>query len=991
MQIKDITIFGYGKMQNVTFENLGMLRVFYGENEAGKSTIMSFIHSLLFGFPTKQQNENRYEPKTRSAYGGKMTVATKDYGDVIIQRIKGKATGDVTVTYQDGRVGDEADLQLLLKGMDKATYQAVFSFDLEGLNHLHKLNENEVSRYLLSTGLLGSGNLLQAEQSLQKEMDRLFKPSGKNPTINVLLEKMKEYHHSLQQAEQEQNRYDELQALLKRSEEEKIRIEQQLSELEQNLTSSYHYKNVEPLILEEKRLQMKINQLGDVSLPADANARYEALQNEGVPIRIQLSSLLQQQSMIEEKLNHLQLDKDIFQEKEQIQKVIDHTASLQPLQHQLQQWEMSLEQKQTNIQQLKDYVHISLREEELLQLDTSAAMKQRITHLHKKVDKLQHDQQNLDERQATEEQILRTIEQRLDYLNEQVLEDEKRRHIEQQVHRQKNEQQSAMEFHYVEQSIQALEKRILLTTRNERNNKKNVDFMVSVVTALLVVGTIVFIVTNQFLIGALLAVLVIVLFGLKGKLRSASVIPELQQELSDLEKRRATLKGEHLSTGYDEMEVLLKKDDEVRQQVQNAQVKKAEHEASFNKIVDAYELWERETIAVKQEIAVILSQWYLPQQPISVEMLVSFYESISELKQHIYEKKHLMEKITDCRQEIAAIENEVWRYCSEKTESVQEAVVMLRNQLKTTERISLEQEQLIETKNVLKGQISDLTFQQQYIEQQLVQLYRLADCDCEETFLNKLALTKEKMEQEEKLARLQIQLKPYEAERAIWDRSTIIIDDYFIKKLEEQSQNAKQQREELLQRIVEIKHHLHQLEDGGTYDERSFTYAVKKEELAVEAKEWMKYALAKNMLQNAINMYKDNKFPQILQTAEQHLGWITDGEYIRLNWHDESSGLMLKRRDGIVFEAKEVSRGTQEAVYVSLRLALAQQSYENDSMPIIIDDSFVNFDWTRVQRIISLLHKIKYTHQLIFFTCHQYLLPLFEENEITRLQEEVHL
>ena len=107
MQIKEMTIYGYGKMHNMTFSNLGKLHVFYGENEAGKSTIRSFIHSILFGFPLKTQNENRYEPKDSSTYGGKITLITKDFGEVIVQRIKGKATGDVTITYQDGRVGQE--------------------------------------------------------------------------------------------------------------------------------------------------------------------------------------------------------------------------------------------------------------------------------------------------------------------------------------------------------------------------------------------------------------------------------------------------------------------------------------------------------------------------------------------------------------------------------------------------------------------------------------------------------------------------------------------------------------------------------------------------------------------------------------------------------------------------------------------------------------------------------------------------------------------
>ncbi len=63
MKIVEINIYGYGKFENVLFTDLHSTQVFFGENEAGKSTIMSFIHSILFGFPTKLHSELRYEPK----------------------------------------------------------------------------------------------------------------------------------------------------------------------------------------------------------------------------------------------------------------------------------------------------------------------------------------------------------------------------------------------------------------------------------------------------------------------------------------------------------------------------------------------------------------------------------------------------------------------------------------------------------------------------------------------------------------------------------------------------------------------------------------------------------------------------------------------------------------------------------------------------------------------------------------------------------------
>ena len=105
MRIKTITIYGYGKLENTTIDLDADIQVFFGENEAGKSTIMSFIHSILFGFPTKVQTELRYEPKLQHKYGGKLTVWFPEHGLATIERVKGKAAGDVKVVLENGQKG----------------------------------------------------------------------------------------------------------------------------------------------------------------------------------------------------------------------------------------------------------------------------------------------------------------------------------------------------------------------------------------------------------------------------------------------------------------------------------------------------------------------------------------------------------------------------------------------------------------------------------------------------------------------------------------------------------------------------------------------------------------------------------------------------------------------------------------------------------------------------------------------------------------------
>ena len=52
MIIKSLEIYGYGQFVQRKIEfNRQFTEIF--ENEAGKSTIQAFIHSILFGFPTK--------------------------------------------------------------------------------------------------------------------------------------------------------------------------------------------------------------------------------------------------------------------------------------------------------------------------------------------------------------------------------------------------------------------------------------------------------------------------------------------------------------------------------------------------------------------------------------------------------------------------------------------------------------------------------------------------------------------------------------------------------------------------------------------------------------------------------------------------------------------------------------------------------------------------------------------------------------------------
>ena len=116
--------------------------------------------------------------------------------------------------------------------------------------------------------------------------------------------------------------------------------------------------------------------------------------------------------------------------------------------------------------------------------------------------------------------------------------------------------------------------------------------------------------------------------------------------------------------------------------------------------------------------------------------------------------------------------------------------------------------------------------------------------------------------------------------------------------------------------------------------------------------------------------------PKMLHKAEEYLSFLTGGNYCRIITKEEANGFLIESRDQLLYEANELSQATTEQIYVSLRLALAVTIYEKYKFPIIIDDSFVNFDARRTSKVVELLKRLE-GHQILFFTCHDAFIKIF--------------
>jgi len=135
MYIKQAKIDNFGKLHEKTFQFVPGLNVVYGENESGKSTLMSFLKGMLFGMEKQrgkthnQGDYEKYEPWNANSYytGGLVfDVAGRDFA--LERNFYHKEKGAVLYNRQDGEElsVDRGDLEILLGGATGIFYENTF-------------------------------------------------------------------------------------------------------------------------------------------------------------------------------------------------------------------------------------------------------------------------------------------------------------------------------------------------------------------------------------------------------------------------------------------------------------------------------------------------------------------------------------------------------------------------------------------------------------------------------------------------------------------------------------------------------------------------------------------------------------------------------------------------------------------------------------------------------------------------------------------------
>ena len=921
MKLEKLIIYGFGRHENRTIELNKPMAIFYGMNEAGKTTIQQFILQMLFGFSARSQPHKRYEPKAGGKYGGQLQLSDPVYGRVVIERIAGKSAGDVTLWFEDGRRGGEAELSELLRGYDRASYEAIYSFSVHELQDLDRMTEQELTRTLLSSGTAGVDQAGKMESQLEREMGELFKKAGKLPLINRLTEELRELESELREYKQ---RADTFRPATERLEQ----IKQRLAELDhaesilvQDIKEAEKWQQTAPLLARKYQLAC-LAENGPENFPESGIRLYERLLD-------QKNELQAESAFLENEINRLEPLGELPE--------TDSIADLLEREAEWHQMNSSLKVKKEERSRLQDELGRLLKlcgmtQERALYADASLEQEERLKTVLDALQTAEQEQAFGQRRLAEERQRLSEAEHALkQYLDTEPPEEQRKR----------AEQWADIEPQLTLAKVQ--QKRQAGTAANNR--------------------------LAQFLLGAIgmvgLIIAVLSADAFTGLLAAMALGASVWLWLRD--RKSPHTANDELVERYagqeEEYEALLRK--------------LAEYDKGLDERFDAIEASKRKIAALPQtdsseellEYRRLLKSLGFPEDT-SPATVLTLFDKLRDVHAAASRLERITEEIGKLESGRQAWLEQVQRVCG-KPASAGNAISVLRAEWETRQQKLQYAGKIREKNQQLAEQSRKCAERLAKLSEASEELFKRAAVENEDSFYRAAKMAEQARAAQEQLQVVQSQLSAIgkvEKPAALGDEEDTA--EQFLERSRQKLDELQEERQSLWEEQAEkfqLTRHL--LSDEG-HSMKLQELEVKKAEFQDAAREWAVNRAIVEVFKQMMDELKETKLPAVLTLSESYFTQLTGGEYVRLLLSQEGNFEAL-RKDGLRFRVIELSQATKEQAYLALRFALASSLKESHPFPIIMDDPFVHFDRRRSQQVIKLVEELQADHQFIYFTCHE--------------------
>ncbi len=1067
MKVKDIQIDGFGVWSGLSVDSMpeGMT-LFYGPNEAGKTTLMQFLRAMFYGF-TESRRQRYLPPVYGGSPGGAIRVTGPGGGYEIrrhSQLTDGNAAGRLSVTGQDGLVQGEHRLTTLLGQIDEPIFTNVFAIGIRELQELSTLDDTAAADelYKLSSGL-DRVSLVDVMRSLRLGRQDLIgraaaEDDAETCKLSRLLAKRDRLRDEIETLTRLGRRWGELATLRRTRQQEIEQLGQRVECWEREARCVEAATNVFETWTKRDSLTREIAQTETQSeLPDDAPnqlVQIEALIEERTK---KLEEIKQKRREIRESADRLPLSRRLLDLKGRIEAATEQATWVEALEEQIgrldQQIDKTLKQLDADAQRvgldeqdreaLADGDPARLPELSRGSLASLAEPAKRVkeqlfllkqsrtaaAEYKQKADKLEHEIRgtlervratNLQQAIREENKLIATLRQRI----------------------QLGEHLEKLKRHYRDLEQESVDLATDKVLPMDRLPMLGIPFIFG--GGLVLYGTFhlfgieTFIGENNdptqgmlcVIFGAM-ALLVYYLSRERGH-RSTSAdlddcerqIDSVRRQLRELESDRDEIESS-LPASSQTLEQRLRDSEKLLAELEAALPVYHQHQAATQSYQAARQRASRAADGLKaarRGWSEALAHLGLSESmsPSSVRELGDGYETLQadmrrltdlrdERDQRRRERKTIAKRIETLYLEALELNEQAGaandragaandRDGAAKSDSASDRARPRTGPLDQLNHLHEElsrQQHWIKRRRELKEQDQQLKRHQsshvraiERAEQQCRALWAKCGVATAEQFYALVDTKASLAEMRTRHAELDRQVRSMIGHHVEYDAVAREIADATASDLEKRWESLTTRIGETEARVAtlrteqgELAQEMKQLADDGRLADARLELECVRRQIDNLARRWQTLGMASCLLEDVCGTFERERQPETLREASSFLNQLTDGKYTRIWTPLGTNKLKIDDAGGDSLPLDVLSRGTGEAVFIALRLALASAYARRGVMlPLVLDDVLVNFDRQRATHAAATLKTFaELGHQVMMFTCHDHIVDIFQE------------
>ena len=376
MKVKDLHIDGFGVWTDLSVDSLpdGMT-LFYGPNEAGKTTVMQFLRSMLYGF-TADRREKYLPPIYGGTPGGAIRVTGPGGGYRIKRHAKmtdENIVGQLSVTGKDGLAQGQHRLSMLLGQIDEPIFTNVFAIGMRELQELNTLDDTAAADelYKLSSGL-DRVSLVDVIRSLQEGRKSLIGRSEKQAAADAdklesLIRRREHLRDDVNQLTGNSRRWSELATLRQTQQQEIQQLRKRIGDTERETRNIEAAISVFDQWSERESLRTQIAEIeAETHLPDEAPGQLVQIEAMVEERRNRLEEVKNRRRSLREKASQIPVSARMVDLQGRIEAATEQATWVEALEDQIEKVDTQIQTARNQLMSDADRLGLAEEDRELL-------------------------------------------------------------------------------------------------------------------------------------------------------------------------------------------------------------------------------------------------------------------------------------------------------------------------------------------------------------------------------------------------------------------------------------------------------------------------------------------------------------------------------------------------------------------------------------------------------------------------------------------------